>query len=84
MQTVWSECARAIQANREVKMKIGIVSGFCIALLSELFPQQVVPNSACDRHRYEKLLCRCIALADDMVERSRIFHSRFACHGSLL
>ena len=84
MQTVWSECARAIQANREVEMKIGIVSGFCIALLSELFPQQVVPNSACDRHRYEKLLCRCIALADDMVERSRIFHSRFACHGSLL
>jgi hypothetical protein len=84
MQTGVERMCKSIQANREVEMKIGIVSGFCIALLSELFPQQVVPNSACDRHRYEKLLCRCIAPADYMVKRSRIFHSRFACHGSLL
>jgi hypothetical protein len=40
MQTVWSECAGAIKANGEVEKKIGKVSSFCIALLSELFPQQ--------------------------------------------
>jgi hypothetical protein len=37
MQTGVERMCKSIQANREVEMKIGIVSGFCIALLSELF-----------------------------------------------
>jgi hypothetical protein len=40
MQTVWSECARAIKANGEVEMKIGNSVRLLYALLSELFPQQ--------------------------------------------
>jgi hypothetical protein len=28
MQTVWSECARAIKANGEIEMEIWIVSSF--------------------------------------------------------
>ena len=38
MQTVWSECARAIKANGDVEMKIENGVKLLYALWSELFP----------------------------------------------
>jgi len=40
MQTVWSECARAIKANGEVEMKIGNSVKLLYCIIVAFFPQQ--------------------------------------------